>query len=134
LIALLHADFSEIETGEVNEPYAASQRFRYAFYEVRRGRPEDKKSDRVLGSVHQNSQQLEEIRPPLDLVNDGQAGEWFQRGHRRREPANIDGVLQIKIGARLSLRDQPGKRSLTALARAQKSGYRVNTEGVVYTI
>ena len=130
LIALLHADFSEIETGEVNESYAASQRFRHAFYEVRRGRPEDKKSDRVLGSIHQNSQQFEEIGPPLDLVNYGQAGEWFQRRHGRRQSANIDGVLQIKIGARLALGDQPGECSFAALAWTQKSSDRVNTEGM----
>jgi hypothetical protein len=61
LIRLLRADFFEIETGKVNESYAASQRFRHALYQIGRSRPKNKKSDRVLGPIHQNSQQLEKI-------------------------------------------------------------------------
>jgi hypothetical protein len=73
---------------------------------------------------------LEEIGPPLDFVNDCQAGEFFQRPHGRRQSANIDGVLQIEIGARPALGDQSGERSFAALARTQKSCDRVSAEGM----
>ncbi len=134
LIALCCADFLEIEPAEIDEAHAASQRFGHPFDKRGRGRAEYEKPHGILGPINQYSQQLEEIRPPLDLVDDYQAAECFHCSHGRRQPADIDGVLKIEIGARLALGDQPGERSFTALARTQKGGNGVNIEDLGNTV
>jgi hypothetical protein len=125
---MLHAHFSEVEPGEIDESDATREGLRYPFGQVWRGRAKEKKPGRTVGPIHQYPEQFEEIGPSLNLVDNYQTGEFFQCPHGRRQSADVHRILKIVISGRFTLPDHLRKSSLATLAWTQKGCNRVNTE------
>ncbi len=68
--------------------------------------------------VGKHPQHREEVRPALDLVDDHQALERAQGGHRLVETREARRVLEIEVVDRVGGEELPGQRGLAALPRA----------------
>jgi len=69
-----HPDFPQIESGEIHEADPPSQGFRHPLDQIRRSRPQEQETSRIILAVNKHSQQLEQVGPPLHLVDDRPPG------------------------------------------------------------
>ena len=101
-----------------------------------RGAAEDEEARGVPGPVGQHAEQREEIRPPLDLVDDDEAPQGLEREAGVREPCDVRGILEVEERGRPStaLHDVAGQGGLADLARAQDPHDRVAQKQVANAV
>ena len=88
-----------------------------------------KRAGRVR-AIRQDSQQGEQVRPALNLVDDHEPREWAERLPRRLQAGQIQGVFEIEIG--VSPRGQfSGQGGLAALAGTEQGSDPEMSEGVL---
>ena len=81
--------------------------------------------------VHEHAHHLEERRHALDFIDDHETAQPAEGLFRCREALAADGGFQIEVGAPGRFRgDLPGKRGLSALARAGEGSAGMHGEGL----
>ena len=94
--------------------------------EIGRGAAQDEKASRPARAVGQHAEHREEVRPALELVDDGEASERTQREHRVAQAGEVGWIFEIEVGCRPLQRScqRPRERGLADLARPQEPHYR----------
>ena len=121
------SDVLEREAAELVVGDAAGEGLRGLAQQVGRGAAEDEEAGGVPGPVGEHAEQGEEIRPPLDLVDDDETPQGLEREAGVGEPGDVGGILEVEEGGRspTALHDVAGQSGLADLARAQDPHDRV---------
>jgi hypothetical protein len=126
--ALLRTHFSKVKPGQVYESDAPGKRLRHTSDQVRGSGAEQKESGFVRDPIRQNPQQFEKVGLSLNFVNDHQTSKLLQHPQGRRQSTDVNRILKIEIRAWFALHDHLGQSRLAALARAEESHDRMDTE------
>ena len=83
--------------------------------------PRMRKRAGVVRAIRQHSQEREEVRLALNLVNDHQAGKLAERVAGSFQAGQIQRVFEVEVGLRAG-GERLGQGGFAALARAEQGG------------
>ena len=110
----------QVEAGHVDELDAASQRLGHAAHDVGRSAAEDEKTGVAAGPVHEDAEDVEELRANLNLVQHGESPNLAQDQFGVAEPANVSLRFEVEDGCVPGRDELPGQRRLAALAGSEQ--------------
>ena len=79
-------------------------------------------------AVGEDAQHREQLRPPLDLVEDHQPPQPTERGHGFVEPGQAQRVLEVEIVRRIGRNELSRERRLAALSRSDERDHRATPQ------
>ena len=87
---------------------------------------------KVQGTIGKDAKNLEQLRKPLDLVDDHESTEWFECAHGSGQPGEIGRVFQIENRYPWPLGESASKGGLPDLARPENGNDRAVRKGPSY--
>jgi hypothetical protein len=87
-----------------------------------RRRAQQEKTSRVVWTIDEDTNQLEQLRGSLNFVDDDKTRKSLERRHRSGQSLAIHWALQIEKLAWIAVRNDPGERRLPALAWPEQGG------------
>lgn len=114
------ADFVQSEAADLVEGDAAGQRLGRLLQQGGTGAAEDEEAGRRARPVGEDAQQGEDLRPPLDLVEDDESAQRPQVPSGLPEASDVGRILQIEEGrAAIAACDRARQGRLSDLTQAE---------------
>ena len=115
--------FVEREAVQLAVGDAPGQRFGALSQQLGRGAAKHQEVSPAGPAIGEHPQHREQLRTVMNLVDDDEAAELFERQHRVAEEREVAGQLEIEADGRTPRRARhlPGQRRLSHLPRAEES-------------
>ena len=97
--ACLQARLAKVESAQLDELHPTRQRFRYSAHQLRRRAAQNQEARPRLGPVHQDTEDVEQARQVLDLVQHDEPVEFAQHQLRIGQPADVRLRVQVDMVA-----------------------------------
>ena len=112
------SDFEQTESADLETLGPTGKAFRALPHEFARGATQDEEAGRRRATIDEHSEDGEEFRAALHLVDDDQPGQRSKRGFRFIEAGDPQRIFEIELVRRILAQQLPCESRLAALMRS----------------